>query len=242
MGALKAFAVLEEDENTGGIIFAKHAVTARRIGANEYAGGEFGYVRCHRAPWADQFAGTGIVPASVMVENGWHFECASCGRQIDSDLAWLYDDGIEEPDTTDTALRYKGWTPDHVIGSQNSLVYCNRQCKDENDAYEAKRKRIQDRAIRLYERHILRRFPDAEIVRGDDRYMRPHAYATKHKGRWRLTQVAVSFNFPGMKYGPACLLRDERYDKREPAAFTCCGGDREVFEAYAATPQPTGGR
>lgn len=36
---MKAFAVLENDECTGAIIFAKHAIVARRLGANEYAGG-----------------------------------------------------------------------------------------------------------------------------------------------------------------------------------------------------------
>src|SRR5687767_14229018 len=39
--ALRAYAVTEEDEGTGGIIFARHAIVARRAGANEYNGGEF---------------------------------------------------------------------------------------------------------------------------------------------------------------------------------------------------------
>lgn len=33
---LKAYAVLEHDENTGGIVFARHSVVARREGAARY--------------------------------------------------------------------------------------------------------------------------------------------------------------------------------------------------------------
>jgi hypothetical protein len=46
---LKAFAVTEHDENTGAVIFAKHDIVARRIGADEYADGELSYVSCRRA-------------------------------------------------------------------------------------------------------------------------------------------------------------------------------------------------
>lgn len=47
---LKAYSVTEEYENTGGIIFAEHNIVARRIGASEYADGDFHAVTCRRAP------------------------------------------------------------------------------------------------------------------------------------------------------------------------------------------------
>ena len=86
---VRAYVVLENDERSGAIYFARHAITARKAGANEYGDGELSYVTCNRAPYADQFAETGMVPASVLVENGWHFECGSCGHRIDDDLAGL---------------------------------------------------------------------------------------------------------------------------------------------------------
>ena len=59
MAKMKAYAVTEEDENTGGIIYAEHNIVARRLGANEYADGEIAYVSCRRAPWADEYYGIG---------------------------------------------------------------------------------------------------------------------------------------------------------------------------------------
>ncbi|SEM52789.1 hypothetical protein SAMN05192583_0521 [Sphingomonas gellani] len=67
---LKAYTVLEHDERTGAIYFARHAIVARKAGAAEYGDGELSYVTCNRAPWADRFADTGAVPAAVMVEHG----------------------------------------------------------------------------------------------------------------------------------------------------------------------------
>jgi hypothetical protein len=240
---LKAFAVTEEYESTGAIIFAKHAVTARRLGANEYADGEFSSVSCRRSPWADDCAETGIVPVSLMVEHGWHFECTGCGQRIDTDLAYLYEWEGDEPETADRAQRYKGWKPDHIIGHQHSQVFCNQACKETHEAHEAERKRRQERAIERFKAAILRRFPDASFVNDSDRYRSsPHAYAYKKDGRWRIGQVRVPFSYPGAKYGPAELVydRDAAWRGEQHPHYTCAGGDKGAFEAYSrARPSPS---
>ncbi len=79
--SMKAYAVQEDYEGTGAIIFAKHAIQARRWGANEFNGGELGGMTCRRAPWADQYA-PGPIPAEVMMEHGWSFLCVRCERRV----------------------------------------------------------------------------------------------------------------------------------------------------------------
>lgn len=233
---IKAYAVTESFEDTGGIVFARHAVTARRVGACEYADSDFSNVSCRRAPWADHCADTGIVPASLMVECGWHFECFGCGRRIDSDLPDAWENESYDAPARELVLarrRYRKWKPSHVIGTQHSAVFCDQQCKDDHDADEAERKRRQDHAIGVFKRKVLKRFPGVQFC--DDGWSKPHAYATKENGRWRVKQVAVSFEFPGMKHGPANYRWDapSTYRKAEKAHFTCCTGDREAFESWA---------
>lgn len=224
---LKAYAVTEEGEGTGGIVFARHAVVARREGANEYGDGEFELVSCRRAPWADAYAGTDGVPVSVMVDNGWHFECGSCGRRIDNDMLWEND-----------------LLPEDVIGTQHTTAYCNERCEARDKLDRAEAKHRERRWIRRFEKIVLRRFPDASIMKDGGRFCRPHAYAKRSKdGVWRIEQVVVSFTWPGQEIGPASLRVDTKTDwprfggkavtKREKPYWTCCAGDREAFEAYA---------
>lgn len=247
---MKAYAVLEKDERTGAIYFAHNDITARKAGANEYGDGELSYVTCNRAPYADMYAEDRIVPASVLIENGWHFECAGCRRQIDADFGF-WQDRVGDDDTfaymLQQARRYEHWTPSSVIGSQDSQVFCDEICKIAHDNYEAERSRRQHRAIEAFKRLVLKRFPDAKICADNDgpgipTYRRKHhAYATKENGRWRVREISVAFEFPGMKIAPASL--DYRYDRRSMSkdgkrergkpAFQCCYGDQKAFEAWA---------
>jgi len=233
---MKAYAVLEEYENTGGIFYARHAVVARRNGANEHADGEFSAVTCRRAHWADDYYGKGL-PISVMVQHGWHFECAGCGRRIDEDMAdWRGQTRDEHSfrQILSIARRYRKWEPSHIVGTQHGIAFCTSQCHDEHEAHEAERKRRQAHAIEVFRRRVLKRFPDAKLV-DDPSRLRPHAFATMNKGRWCVEQVSVEFEFPGMKHGPAQYRWDRRdiwRDRRKPY-FTCCAGDKEAFEEYA---------
>ncbi|MBZ9600697.1 hypothetical protein [Phyllobacterium chamaecytisi] len=225
MSALKAFAVTETDDNTGGIVFARHAVTARRHGANEYAGGEFAYVSCRRAPWADRFAENQDPTISVMIAHGWHFECQGCGAKIDED--WLDEEGLPV---------------EGVIGTQATSVYCCARCKWKSMKRAAKRKEQEQLAIGAYKAVVLKRFPDAEFCDNEpDKYRgHHHAYVTMDKGAWHWGQVVISFKFPGMQIAPAHYSRNEpMHQWRSPfigpvkPEYTCCNGDREAFEAWA---------
>lgn len=220
---LKAYAVLENNENTGGIVFAKHAVTARRQGANEYADGEFEYVTCRRAKWADRYAETREVPIAGMIENGWHFECGSCGTRIDSDMLWERDLELED-----------------VIGTNNTGAYCNAVCEARERLYKAEASHVQKRWIRRFRKLVKAKFPDAVIIKGEGigSSNGAHAYARKSKGRWQIGQCAVSFEFPGMEIAPATLRYDRqstwpKTDLPNKPYWSCCNGDQATFEAWA---------
>lgn len=223
---VRAYAVTENDECTGGIVFARHAIVARREGAGQYGDGEFAAVTCRRAPWADHCATDGIVPVSLMVANGWHFECGGCGRRIDSDMLWERDLELED-----------------VQGTQDSIAYCTPLCEARHNLERAEAKHLETRWIRRFKKIVKRRFPEAEIIERDDRFCRPHAYAPSRNGKRRIEQVIVSFRVPGLVHGPANLRIDTTTEwprggpsitKRGKPHWTCCTGDREAFEAYAA--------
>lgn len=250
---LLAYSVTEPNENTGGIVFATSAVAARRIGADQYCDGEFAYAQCRRAPFADRFADTGIVPAAALIDAGWHFECIGCGVRIDTDLSERWKDDAGPTDSFHDLLiagrRYRGWTPSDVLGHQHGAVFCDAACEQAHLAHEAERKRCQDRAIAAFKRIVAKRFPDATFPDDgatDDtakpRWQRHHhAYAEIHKGRWRLRQIIVAFSFPGMIHGHAQLtydLHSRRSRAERKPIFLCCAGDKEVFEAWAALHPP----
>lgn len=223
MNALKAFAVLEDGENTGGIVFAEHAIVARRKGASQFNGGEFEGLSCRRAPWADRFAGEPI-PISEMITNGWHFECCGCGATIDED--WLHDEDLPL---------------DGVIGTQHSKVYCSEICECRDKLRNAIKRDHERRAIESLKAFVRKRFPGVVFAAGKDNW-KPHAYAAEDKNSWQVWQVVVSFEFPGMKIGPAtCRIeRGQQHDRFIGPVwpeYSCCAGDQGAFVAWAASPE-----
>lgn len=226
---IRAFSVIEEYENTGGIVFARHAVAARRRGADEYADGDFTAVTCRREPWADAYVGKPI-PARVMIAHGWHFECAECAARIDED--WL----------ADNRKPLAG-----VIGTENNLVFCCSRCARRYFSMQRRRKAEEQRAIGTFKAIVRRRFPDVMFCDAHDNPgWRHHAYVTYQHGQhgWVWEQVAVHFTFPGMQIAPATFrLPDRPWKGCGPGNrfigplkpyYTCCHGDLEAFEAYAA--------
>lgn len=224
MMALKAYAVTEKDENTGAIYFAKHRIAAAKAGANEFGDGELGYVSCRRAKWADAYAGKGL-PAKVCIENGWHFECHGCGMRLDEDMPYEH------------RLPISG-----VIGSQHGSVFCCARCKWRDMRNRAKRKALEQEAIETLKAIVLKRFPGVAFADDKDQFSGHHAYITHERGGAVWRQVAVGFYFPGMKIGAAHFRLDDsqgRFPGPRKAYYTCCNGDREAFEAYAAATRRT---
>jgi hypothetical protein len=102
MARLKAYQV--SDGNDGCCIyFAANSATARREGAGEIGCEWEDIDYCNRRPEFDQFA-PGPVPAQVLIEHGWWFECGNCYAHVTED------------------------TPDPQIDGY--YVYCCQSCKD----------------------------------------------------------------------------------------------------------------
>ncbi|MBI0530323.1 hypothetical protein [Sphingomonas sp. TX0522] len=221
---MKAYTVLETTEGTGGIVFAKHSVVARREGACQFGDGDFHSVTCSRTPWADRYAEAGDVPIGEMIDMGWHFECGSCGSRIDSDY-----------------LQERGWLSEDVIGTQHTTPYCHAVCEARYGLARAEVQRLERRWIRRFRAIVRRRFPDAVLVPGEGLGGGARAYAGHSGGRLVIQDVDVRFEFPGMKVAPAWLSyrrRTPNLSARLPFSpskpeWSCCHGDLAAFEAYA---------
>lgn len=215
-----AFAVQEECEGMGGIVFAKSNAQARREGAAEFSDGDFDSVTCRRAPWADGYAGQGWVPVRAYLDAGWWWHCAGCDRRIAHDAEF-----DESPD----------WTVDDVVEPKRGAAYHNEACRVADAAYHDERVRRQNRAIERFKAIVARRFPGVSFAQKRPGALDPHhAFATRGMQGWRVTQVAVSFDFPGMTIAPAQLRYDDIYGRnRNKPYYSVCNGDREAFEAYA---------
>jgi len=206
---LKAYAVTEPYENKGGIYFAKSNLDARKWGANIWNDNELGGMRVVRAPWADGYS---VVPASLMVDHGWHFECHGCGELIDED--WLHDNNKNSRD---------------VLGSQWGNVFCDQNCKAFYEEQEKQRKEVECNYLAVLREIVTTRFGMVKFTE------RNHAYATKCKGVWILQQAEVYFEFPGMKVGPASLRADcnnMRHSGPQPLQLWVPSGDNEVFQKF----------
>ena len=215
----------EECENNGAIVFANRDIEARKWGADEFNEGQLGGLTCVRAPWADHLAGD-PVPAKLMIGNGWNFECCGCGERIDED--WLGDND----------LPLEG-----VIGFQHGRVFCSEICQARQNLEDAIKRDHERRAIEALKAHVPEtRFPGVTICNARGAMEATHAYAAERAGSWQIQEVVVCFEFPGMKIGAASCRIDRRNENETIIGpirprFICCNGDREVFEAWALSPE-----
>lgn len=129
---------------------------------------------------------------------------------------------------------------DGVSGYQTSAVYCSEICECREQLRKAIKRDHERRAIEALQAFVLRRFPSVTFASKDN--WTPHAYANENKGSWHVAQAVVSFEFPGMKIGPAtCRIEREQIHRQLIGPvwpeYSCCGGDREAFEAWAKSPE-----
>lgn len=207
---LKAYAVQEEDENTGGIVFAKSNAQARREGSQAFGDGDFNWGRARRAPWADPYA-PGPVPPLVMIDHGWWFHCLGCDRRV-----------------TDDSF---GYEDDYEIGPERAVevgncVYCSPECKCTHELNRALRERAEASAVSRARANIKRMFPGATFADG---YEHGHAYAVPFMGGYTARSLRVHFNFPGQTIGPALYAIDGVL--AEPK-ITVCKGDVDAWDQW----------
>ena len=130
---IRAFKVTEENDGTGGIVFAKHNAVARREGACLYGDGDWDSVTCVRAPEFDHLS-PGPVKDSDLQKAGWWIHCScGCERKIT--------DGCVEDNEHDREI------PAH-IDKRDGTVWCSRWGPMERAEYFAAQRR--DRAMAIY--------------------------------------------------------------------------------------------
>lgn len=215
MKPLKAYAVLEDCENTGGIIWAKSNVEARRLGASAFHDGEFSGLTCRRAPWADKYFEMRSVPYLVMIENGWWFSCVHCEQIINSDL-----EGTDDDDNTITL--------DPVEDAHG--MFCTPACRDDYLQEKAERRMWEQWTVDLLTAMLLKAIPTARVT--DDL---PYVFAMKRNGLWNAEEATICFNFPGQKIAPAQFKFRREHPKPHASV---CAGDLPAFEAWRAAGYP----
>ena len=217
-----AYTVREDEEGHSALVFATHRIAATRLGASQLDCDEIGGLSCKRTRWADQYAADGRVPASACVWAGWYFEeCSGCGRRIDTD------------ELAERRLTYRD-----VIGwSHGGTIYCCKTCKAQDEREDRRCKRAGAEYLDRVRAILLRRFPEAAVVR-------EHVYVPRGQRPAVVEQAIIEFSWPGQKIGPASIRLDDSYRGRAQGprrlTFTCCMGEREAFEAYAAATKGKG--
>lgn len=214
--ARKAFLVTTDYDGTGGVVFADTPIEARRHGASEWNDGELGGLHVHREPGFDRFDGTGV-PAWMLIARGWWFECSGCGMTINEDN--LHDEGL---------------TVEGVQGVDFSRIYCCPTCEADERARAAREAAAGNAFLWQLKQRIEDRFGPVEFANGT---WKEHVYAREIGGVIHVVQGIVSFNFPGMKIGPASLRYDWGYGEQfgPPCPeYSVARGDLETFEAWAA--------
>lgn len=210
---LLAFAVMEDCESTGGIIFAHRAIVARRKGANEFNGGEFEGVSCRRAPWADEYA-PGPVPPLVMIDHGWWFPCWDCNRIISQNEM---DDDEED--------HY------HPVAGRRA-IWCNPTCRSRWIGMKYFVKEFEIVAVENMRASLLRRLPGVEIVENE-----PYVYVNSIDGLYTAIAGRIGFLFPGCTIG----LATWGFDREEVLSVRVCTGDLKAWEVWRANQANSSG-
>ena len=236
------------------IVFAKTSIEAKRRWANEHGDGDqyITGISARRCKGWDQYA-PGPVPALVMIEDGWYFECEGCSRMINEDAI---SHGLDEDDEGGPAPPMQPYEPTPW------RIWCSRECHDDDMAERRRIKRAEARAIAVVQRHVLKRYPNVTLRTGDYAHYASVRREIRAGRRLLVHDVRIGFELPGMKHGALVWsVSDEKWrhatvdligpvlpwgcdSRRVPAPFcdrqrvstlTCSKGDLPVWEAYRAS-------
>ena len=227
---MPAYAIndFDADEPCGVVLFAKSNIEARRRGASALNIDEIGGLSCCRAPWADEYEADGIVPASVMIDNGWKITCSGCDQWIDGDgTVSRFIDGQEVEVDVD------------VVGTQHS-AYCTPECRDQDRWRRAWMQRGERRCFEVFKRELLRLHPGVSVdpeKPTDERWSgHHHRYFSRHSksGRGRAICFVVRFTFPGAKYGGSYRYDLGYQDARGSRTLFIANADHEAWAQFVA--------
>lgn len=205
MDKLKAYAVHDNHEGYGTVVFSTNGAAARRNGASDLGCEWEDIESCRRTPQFDQYA-PGPVPPLMLIEDGWWFECSHCGRRVSSDMA--------------DELESEGLDPDNFeprpAGKRG--VYCSEGCECRNHLNKSYEEEATDALRQVFEA----KFPGAEIlfIRATTDGPKLTVYST------------VTFRFPGSAYPVSWEFGDEfcRVQQCDVEAFNAWRNEAERGE------------
>lgn len=171
---MKAYLVDCDQENGAQLYFAETANQAKSHAANEEGIDYIEVTSCRRKPEYDQYA-PGPVPAKVLIEDGWWFECYGCSRHVSNDGGYDYDEVMELGGPV-----YRG-----------NAVWCSTACQTRYDERRAEEKRQEQIAIDA----TLAKWPLAEKVaaftRGDGKRCTRFTFGGKNTAQWAVGEDVV---------------------------------------------------
>jgi hypothetical protein len=230
---MPAYAVNDFDayEPRGVVLFAKSNIEARRNGASDLDCDEIGGLSCCRAPWADAYEADGIIPASVMLANGWMLTCSGCDQIIHDGgtvTRWIENDaGDEEEVEIDVA----------PVGTQD-CSFCTPECRDRELWRRAWMKRGARRCFEVFKRELLRLHPgvtvDTEKPYGESWSEHHHRYFGLHSKskRGRAICFVVRFTWPGSKHGGSYRYDLGYEDVRGKRQVLIANGDAKAWREF----------
>lgn len=196
----KAWTIQNDESST--VVFNNHGVAARRIGANEL-NTDFEAVECRRSKQYDSFAEKGWVPLSVLVKDGWWFECLGCDQRVSE---YMIDNEGNEI------------TPE-VVDVAKDLAFCSPGCQQAHEEYKAQ---INQRHQKYMEK-LRGLYPDLSLYEKEGSF---------YGNRYPSYTCTLFADFPGMKHAPATLRVDDvRKDSQKPGWY-CAYGDKEAFDSW----------
>ncbi len=246
------------------ITFAKSSIEAKRRWSNEHWDGEtISGISAQRQPHWDQHA-PGPVPALELIDAGWYFECHGCRTQISNNYIGTTErSGFDEdefaldseygPDLTIPKMQ--------PVELKHQRVFCTQACCDRHELERSRIKRMTSRALKVMQAAILRRFPTGVTFHDKDAgYWSPHVSVSRgNHGYLLINAVNVTFLGPGLKHGASLRSNDDKWryarvktdrwsrsygdyrlrplplsERTRDTGYSVAGGDREVFEAWAA--------
>ena len=232
---MPAFSVMDYDDpdSKGCVVFAKSNTEARRRGANELDCDGIGGLTCRRAPWADEFESTGIVPAATMLANGWWLPCVGCDQMISDGGTverWIENEDGEEVQTEIDV---------NPVGSQHS-AFCTPECREQEMWRRAWMKRGDRRCFEVFKRELMRLHPNVTIDPDKPtdqlRSGHHHRYFGFHSRSdcGRAICFVVHFSFPGSKYGGSYRYDLGYDDTRGKRQVLIANGDMDAWNDFIA--------
>ena len=112
----------------------------------------------------------------MLIDDGWHFECWGCYRQVSCDEIYDYD---EEKELDGPVYR-------------NNAVWCSTECRDEYDERNASEAREKDGAVR----QATMKWPNGQMFKahrcGSGGIIVEFAFGGSDKARWLVGDDHVS--------------------------------------------------